>query len=136
MSAFERLAIDAGAPRSLRSLVAIVLRQSFWICLGYLVLGIASELLRMGEVRAGVQLQNFLDGLPIAFLRLTGFIELYVQETVVGALTPFWNRCLLAALTLALIFVQTVLLGVFFSLAMWALERWLTREGREDTAAR
>lgn len=130
MSAPGDFSIDTSAPRTLRSLVGIVLRQSFWICLGYLVLGILSELLRIGEFRMGDRLQNFLDGLPITFLRLTGFIDLYVQETVLGALTPFWNRCLLALLTLALIFVQTVVLGTIFSLAMWALERWLTKEGQ------
>lgn len=132
MSTFNSSAIDSSAPRSLKSLVGIVLRQSFWICLGYLVLGILSELMRIGDLQMGVQLQNFLDGLPIAFLRLTGLIELYVQQTVLGALSPFWNRCLLALLTLALIFVQTMVLGTIFSVAMWALERWLMGEDAGD----
>ena len=109
-----------------------MLRQSFWICCGYLLLGILSELLRRGDLKAGDSLQNFLDGLPIAFLRLTGFIELYVEQTVLGALTPFWNRCLLAALTVALIFVQTMVLGTIFSLFLLWLERRLTRSASAD----
>ena len=119
-----------GTPHSLRELMALVLRQSFWICAGYLVLGLGSELLRMGDSRWGARLQNFLDGLPIAFLRLTGFLELYVEQTVLGALTPFWNRCLLASLTVALIFVQTVALGALFSALFLALERWLSSPRR------
>ncbi len=123
---------DSAAPKSFRALLNIVLRQSFWICCGYLLLGILSELLRRGDLKAGDSLQNFLDGLPIAFLRLTGFIELYVEQTVLGALTPFWNRCLLAALTVALIFVQTMVLGTIFSLFLLWLERRLTRSASAD----
>ncbi|MBR2979601.1 MAG: hypothetical protein IKC51_06690 [Myxococcaceae bacterium] len=123
---------DSAAPQSFRALLRVVLRQSFWICCGYLLLGILSELLRLGDLKAGDNLQNFLDGLPITFLRLTGFIDLYVEQTVLGALTPFWNRCLLAALTVALIFVQTMLLGTIFSIFLLWLERRLTRSAPAD----
>jgi hypothetical protein len=118
----------------MRALLGIVLRQSFWICLGYLGLGILSELLRMGGFPSGVKLQHFLDGLPIALMRLTGFIDLYVLQTATGMLTPFWNRCLLASLTLAVIFVQTMLIGGLFSAGFWALERRLMGDKRHDAS--
>lgn len=130
----ERSLIElTGTPESLRDLLLTVGHQSLWICIGYLLTGITSEILRRCGVQAGITLQNFLDGMAIAFMRVTGLIEFYVSATAVGDLPPFLNRCFLATLTMCLILIQTFILGAAFSALFLFIER---RLAAKDAAPR
>lgn len=115
----------AAAPHSFRELAETVRAQAFWICTAYLALGSVSEVLRHWGWSTGVALQRFLDGMAILAIGLSGYEGAYLDSIGSGALTPFWNRCLLASITAVLIFVQALLLGCAFSAFFLWLEKRL-----------
>jgi hypothetical protein len=133
VSSQKTLSEIAGTPESFGDLLRTVCHQSLWICIGYLLTGITSEILRKCDVHAGITLQNFLDGMAIAFMRVTGLIDFYVNATAGGVLTPFLNRCFLAVLTMFLILVQTFILGSAFSALFLFIERKL--DARHETTS-
>jgi hypothetical protein len=86
-------------------------------------MGLGAELLRRSGVRAAAALLNFLDGLPYFVLRESKLLDRYLTGVAVGELAPFWNRVLLASITIGCIFVQALVLGTIIAAGWRATHR-------------
>ncbi len=145
--------VTTGTPHSLKEFMDMVASQAFWICMGYLAIGIISELTRMkgesvtdghlsgslGIGDLGAWIQRRADSLPLTAMSLLGFTESYLSESAIGFLaSPFWNRVLLSSITAALIYVETLVFGFAFSLFFLGCERLYRKikgEGQEQPAS-
>ncbi len=103
---------DPSHPRDLkRHLLKIVFDQAWGLCVAYLVLGLAAEVLRRQGVSVGAKAQQFLDGIPYFAIRVVGQSEPYLSAVALGRLTPFWNRVLLSSITLGAIVLQAAVVS-------------------------
>ncbi len=101
---------------SWRDLFAVVYQQAWGLCVAYLGLGLVAEVLRRQGLMVGARAQQFLDGIPYFAIRAVGQTEPYLSAVALGRLTPFWNRVLLACITLGTILLQATLVGLLVAL--------------------
>lgn len=89
----------------------VIYTQAWGLCVAYLAMGLGAEIMRRLGIRAGAVVQEFLDGVPLYAIRMSGQIEGYLRASALGLLTPFWNRLLLASITVVVILAQATLIG-------------------------
>jgi hypothetical protein len=124
-----REASGAGGRPSRADLVALVYEQAWGLCVAYLAVGLIFEVLRRFGAPKAALVQEFLDGLPLFTIRQCGLLELYLRASALNQLTPFWNRVLLASITVGTIVLQATVLGLVLATAWGLLGK---RRGRES----
>lgn len=124
----------ADPPHSFKELFDTVLEQSFWTSIVYLTVGVFGEWLRRLGMPVGIKIQRFLDGLFLLTIDLTNAENSCLRIVYASGLSPFWNRCLIAGVTVILIFILSVALGsLFTALFLWLEKRLLTDDGDVST---
>jgi hypothetical protein len=116
------LSSEPPASQTWRSLLTLIYEQAWGLCIAYLTVGLGAEVLRRCDIDAALKVQEFLDGLPFFAIRQTGLLDGYLRASALGRLTPFWNRVLLASITVGAILVQATLIGALLAGA-WSLAR-------------